>query len=175
MQHVIYAIIACESYDNHGIDYALQYGGLQIYPKSIQYAIYPPFAIWSPLSHPMPFLPPLQLRYMPNDLMTIRRPQPSTSIYANSVMKEELGKMEKFAGFNLAHYFQKCAISRTPTKSTKYFNICIPRPPRSPLDLPSTPPRPPLDHFLNPPLNIPPKSLPIPCNEKGLILIYGAN
>ena len=67
--------------------------------------------------------------------------------------------------------FQKCTISRTPTKSTKYFNVCIPWPPRPPLNLPSTS----LDLPLDLPLNMPPEPLPIPCNKHGLILGYQAN
>ena len=58
-----------------------------------------------------PFLPPLQLRYMPNDLMTVRRPQPSICIYANSVVKEELGKLVKCESFNRGTTSPKCAIS----------------------------------------------------------------
>ena len=96
--HVIYATSGGESYDNYGIDYALQHGGLKICPKSTQY----------PINHP------LQPRYTTNDLMTVRRPQPMR--------------------------------------------------PSTSLDLP-----------LDLPLNMPPEPLPIPCNEKGLNLVYGAN
>ena len=172
MQHVIYVTIACDSYGNYGIDYALQHGGVQIHRKSIQYPIYSPFVIWPHWGHRPPFLPPIQLRYMPNDVMTVRKPKPSIYICANSVVKEKLSKLAKCEGFNRGTTSQKCTISWTPTKSTKYFNICIPRPPRYPVVLPSTFPRPSLYVSLNLPLIIPPEPLPTLCNEKGLILEY---
>ena len=124
---------------------------------------------------PPPFLPLLQPRYMPNDLMTVRRPQPSIYIYANSVVKEVLGRVAEFAGFNPAHYFQKCAISRNQPNTTIFAFL-------DPLDLLSTFPRPlfdlsstSLDLPLDLSLNIPPELFPILCNKKGLILIDGAN